>query len=140
MGGDALVGGKEKGPDRVLVGTSVALELVDGNGSVEPLVLAIVEDKEADFDAGRLGISTPMARAIIGRQAGSDVPYVMGDIRHVHIKSIAWTQRREDAESAAEQRRSAVEEARRRAVRTLSENVATSMNNKWGSYDLPERE
>jgi hypothetical protein len=62
----------------------------------------------------------------------------MGDIRRVRIKALAWAPAAHETEDAAAQRRAAVEEAHRRAVRTLSENVATSMNNKWGSYEIPE--
>jgi hypothetical protein len=118
----------------------VALELLNEQGVAEAMTVTLVDDAEADLDAGRLAMTTPLARALVGRAAGSEVPYAMGDIRRVRILSIAWAERDPNAALAAEERRAAVEEARRRAVRTLSENVATSMNNKWGSYDLPDED
>lgn len=127
-------------PQRVLLGVRVALELVDSAGQSEPLTVDLVDEAGADIDAGRLGINTPLAQALVGRAAGSEAPYTMGDIRRVYIRSIAWAPADAVSEDVAAARRAAVEEARRRAVKTLSENVATSMNNKWGSYDLPDAE
>ncbi|MGL4651666.1 MAG: GreA/GreB family elongation factor [Caldilineaceae bacterium] len=127
-------------PDKVLLGTRVTLDLVNSHGEAETMTVDLVDEANADIDAGRLGLNTPLARALVGRPAGGEVAYVMGDIRRVRICALSWAPASPEAEGAAEARRAAVEEARRRAVKTLSENVATSMNNKWGSYEVPDAE
>lgn len=127
-------------PDTVLLGTRVELELVNSHGEAEALTVDLVDEAHADMDAGRLGMNTPLARALVGRKAGTEAPYAMGDIRRVRIRRVTWAPALADAERSAEARRAAVDEARRRAVKTLSENVATSMNNKWGSYEVPDAE
>lgn len=128
-------------PQRVLLGVRVELELVDSQGRSEALTVDLVDEAGADIDSGRLGLNTPLAKALIGRTAGSRLPYTMGDIRHLLIRRLSWAPAiGEDDEAAAAARRAAVDEARRRAAKTLTDNVATSMNNKWGSYEVPDAE
>ncbi len=72
----------------VKVGTHVVLDLIDEGGSRERLELDVVTDAAADFDAGLLGIGTPLGKAIAGRRAGSTAPYKMGDLRQVAIVEV----------------------------------------------------
>jgi transcription elongation factor GreA len=60
---------KLKKTDRVVFGCTV--ELFDVNGETE-VVYQIVGDIEADISANRIAISSPIARALIGKQEGDD--------------------------------------------------------------------
>ena len=72
----------------VKVDVHVELDLIDLDGNRERLALHVVADAAADFDAGLLGIGTPLGKAIAGRRAGSTAPYVRGDLRSVSIVSV----------------------------------------------------
>ncbi len=121
-------------PLKVWAGRHVELEIKYQTSETERLGLDVVADKSADFNHGFLGESTPLAKAIMGRQAGEMVPYREGDIVEVRILSVS-------AELSAQpedlsQRR---EEAERKAIRhsdhTSAVIYASSMNSKWGDYD-----
>lgn len=51
---------------RVVFGATVELEAEDG----QELVYAIVGEDEADIRAGRISITSPIARALVGKRAG----------------------------------------------------------------------
>jgi transcription elongation factor GreA len=53
--------------DRVIFGATVTLEDVD---SGEELVYQIVGEDEGDVKAGRISVRSPIARAIVGKEAG----------------------------------------------------------------------
>lgn len=55
---------------RVVFGATVELHRVD---TAEEVVYQIVGEMEADIDSGRVSISSPMARALIGRHEGDEV-------------------------------------------------------------------
>ena len=57
----------------VKVGCHVELELSDNSGVVDRLSVDIVSDRSADFKAGFLGESTPLARTILDQPAGRTV-------------------------------------------------------------------
>jgi hypothetical protein len=118
----------------VALHTQVEIELVSRLGETERLAFEIVPDKEADFYSGFLSQDTPMARAILGRPAGSAVPYTVGDGREIRILSIGPASGANPAE-AADKRRAAVEEAKRQAERTNAIIFASSVEGKWGEYD-----
>ena len=51
--------------DRVALGASVTLRMgTDG----EPVCYRIVEEKEADIPSGKLSVSSPLARVLLGRE------------------------------------------------------------------------
>ena len=52
---------------RCVFGATVELEEV---GSGEPVTYQIVGDDEADIKSGKISISSPIARALIGKQSG----------------------------------------------------------------------
>lgn len=121
---------------RAVVGTRVELELVDERGAAERLAFDLVTDADADVEAGRLGIDTPLAKAIRGQLAGATVPYSMGDIRSVRLLSVAPAAAPPpEGESAEDRRRRVLEEARRKAERTQAEIFASTFTSKWGGYD-----
>lgn len=121
-------------PGLVALGTRVELELVDRHGAVEALAVDIVPDAAADLDAGFLGISTPLARAIVGRPAGSRAPYHMGDLVEVRIVSVMRSARVADVGAAAA-REAATREAVDRAATEETIQLALTFSSKWGDYD-----
>jgi hypothetical protein len=124
---------------RAGLGTRVEIELISEDGVVEPMALELVADAAADIDAGRVGISTPLARALAGRAAGSTVAYNQGDIRSLHLIAVAQSEIEPDMDAAA-RGRAAAEEALRKAERTTAEIFSTTFSSKWGGYDASQLE
>jgi len=121
-------------PGLVALGTRVEVEMVSELGDSERLTFDIVPDRAADFTAGFLGAGTPLAQAIMGRPAGSVVPYRVGDMAEVRILAVALSERPADAD-AAEARNAATQEAVDRAKTDESVQLALTVNVKWGGYD-----
>lgn len=73
--------------ERVKFGATVTIEDEDG----EEKTYTIVGDDEADLKRGRISISSPVARALIGRTVG-DTAQVQspGGRREVEIVSVEW--------------------------------------------------
>ena len=118
---------------KVNVGYHVEIEMVARAGEGEKMAFDIVPDAMADFAAGLLGVSTPLAKALMGHAAGSEVPYEMEDIRAVRILSVRPAQ--EASAEAAEKRRAGAERAARQARRDSAISFASSFSGKWGDYD-----
>jgi hypothetical protein len=118
----------------VKIGVHVVVELIDERGGREPLALDVVADEAADFDAGLLGISTPLGKAIAGRRAGSTAPYQMGDLRAVAIISVrpAATPAPTDA---AERRQATLDKAAQSIAKTDAQIFASTYEGKWGGYN-----
>jgi transcription elongation factor GreA len=53
------------GDGRVILGTSVTLRMEPEDRTVS---YRLVEEKEADIPAGKLSVSSPLARALLGRE------------------------------------------------------------------------
>lgn len=121
-------------PGLVALGTHVEIELVSETGEAERLACDIVPDAAADFAAGFLGASTPLAKAIMGHPAGTLLPYAQADIVEVRIVSVKLSQRRA-AEDAAAARQAVTEEAVARAKTDELVQLALTVNVKWGDYD-----
>jgi transcription elongation factor GreA len=73
---------------RIVFGSTVALEDEDSEAKV---TYQIVGDDEADLKKGLISISSPIARALIGKLAG-DVAEVQapGGVRHYEILSVKY--------------------------------------------------
>lgn len=121
-------------PGLVALGTRVEVEMVSELGDSERLTFDIVPDSAADFTAGFLGAGTPLAQAIMGRSAGSVVPYRVGDMAEVHILAVTLSERRA-ADDAAEARQALTQEAVERAKLDEMVQLALTVNVKWGDYD-----
>jgi hypothetical protein len=93
-----------------------------------------VPEQAADFEAGFLAVTAPLARAIVGRPAGSQVAYRMGDIVSVRILSVETSQRRAE-EDAAAAREATTREAVERAKTDETIQLALTFSSKWGDYD-----
>lgn len=111
----------------------VEIELIDEQGNGEHMEFDLVADSAADFARGRIGVGTPLGKAIRGKFTGSVVPYVQGDICNVRILKATPLQNRAP-DDAAERRQAILEEARRKAERTNTEMFAASYDGKWGDY------
>lgn len=121
-------------PGLVALGTHVTIELISETGEAEPLAFDVVPDEAADFIAGFLGASTPLARAIMGRPTGAVVPYKMADVVEVCILSVTPSLRDAD-ETAAATRQAATQDAVERAKTDDLVQLALTVNVKWGDYD-----
>lgn len=119
---------------KVWVGRHVELELKYQDGAVEPVSLDVVADAAADFERGFLGESTPLAKAIMGHQAGETIPYRAGDIVQVRILNVA-AELSAPPQDLSERREEATRKAVHDANQTSAIIFASSMNSKWGDYD-----
>jgi transcription elongation factor GreA len=73
---------------RVVFGATVELEDLDSGA---PVKYQIVGDDEADIDHGLISISSPIARALIGKESG-DVAEVQapGGLKHYEIVAVRY--------------------------------------------------
>ncbi|MCC6606958.1 MAG: GreA/GreB family elongation factor [Anaerolineae bacterium] len=122
-------------PEQARLGAYVEVELIDERGNREPMNFDLVREEHADFDRGRLGVQTPLAKALIGKRVGALVPYRMGDIRQVRIVSVRPSQAT-TLENTEEQRQAQLQKALDAVERTNAEVFAASYTGKWGDYDL----
>jgi hypothetical protein len=121
-------------PQPVARYTRVEIDLIDPSGESERMSFCIVPDAQADFYAGFLGESTPLAQAIIGKTPDSQASYYANGLTRVKILSVTPVDRAEIGE-AAEKRKAAVRAAVTQAERTSALIYATSVDSKWGDYD-----
>ncbi len=126
--------GPDDAPAEVALGMHVEVELVGESDEKERLALDIVPDAEADFSAGFHGISTPLSRPMLGRQAGSVLPYRAGDIREVRILSVAASAR-PSSEDVAASREAILQKAVTKSDMADTVRYALSVDTKWGGYD-----
>lgn len=76
-------------PDRVRFGTTVVLEDLDSGDEV---TYRIVGEDEADVSKGLLSVTSPVARALIGKQAEDQVQVVVpAGSRSYEIREIRFT-------------------------------------------------
>jgi hypothetical protein len=119
------------------VGTHVEVELVDESGAGELLAVDIVPDNQADFSSGFLGAGTPLAQAILGRPAGSVVPYKVGDILQVRILKV--TSKASTPPTDVEAKRQAVIQKAVAQSELVSDMAfALAVGSKWGDYEPGE--
>lgn len=121
-------------PGLVALGSRVEVELISRDGESERIAFDIVPEQAADFDAGFLAVTAPLARAIVGRPPGSEVAYRMGDVLQVRILSVERSRRRAEADAAAT-REAATREAVERAKTDETIQLALTFSSKWGDYD-----
>lgn len=112
----------------------VVVELIDDQDQHERMEFDLVADKAADFDKGRIGVGTPLGKAIRGKAVDSVVDYTQGDIRKVRIVA-ATPLASKVADDAAARRQAMLDEAVRKAERTDTAMFAASYDGKWGDYN-----
>jgi len=118
----------------VALGTHVQVELIDEAGASEPLAFDMVEDAQADFAHGFLGLGTPLAQAILGKPAGSMVPYRVGDVVQVCVLSVTQAARAPGDDVAA-RRQAVIQEVVAHSDRINDMAFALAVGSKWGDYD-----
>lgn len=119
---------------RVALGSHVEIELVDASGESERLAFDLVPDAQADFYAGFLGESTPLAQAILGHAIGDRLAYQAGGTSEVRILLVAPSTRQPSPDRAA-RRQEVIREAVAQSELKNVLAVATAVDNKWGDYD-----
>lgn len=127
----------ETKPLSIGIGAHVEVELIDQHGEREPMVFDIVASKYADLARGLLAATTPLAQALRDLRAGSEIPYVMGDIRSVRVISVSRAETG-NLEDVREQREAVLRKALNAAQRTDAEVFAASFSGKWGDYDMSD--
>ncbi len=116
-------------------GYLVEVELLSQNGEIERLRFTLVEDTQADFDSGFLGVSTPLAKTILGKMAGVQLPYRVGDLKSVRILSVQ-PGGAAPAEDVAARRQAVIDKAVKHSDYINAMIFAGSVNSKWGDYDI----
>ncbi len=124
--------------DTVTLHSRVEVELIGQDKSRERLAFEVVPERAADLAAGRLGETTPLARAILGKPAGATIPYQIGDLVRVKILSVAAPSSPTDTEAAAAEREARLDQARSQAELGNMISFALTFDSKWGDYD-PEQ-
>jgi hypothetical protein len=128
---------RQASPGVVTAGMRVEVELISQDGEAERLAFTLVPDEQADFAAGFVGVGTPLAQAILGHAPGSEVPYIVADMRAVRILAAAPSGEM-PTEDVAARREAVVREAVNQSNLINALMVATSVNNKWGDYDVED--
>ncbi len=78
----------ELGGDKVKFGATVVLEDLDSGKSV---TYQIVGPDEADLERGTISVTSPVAKALIGREVGDEVKVkVPGGLRSYEVSEIRW--------------------------------------------------
>jgi hypothetical protein len=127
---------KEKAIDlKIGKGHRVEIELVSCAGEGEHLEFTLVADEQADFSAGFLGIGTPLAKAILGKIEGNELEYALGDVQRVRILSVSISDRVQ-SEDVTARREAVMRKALKHSDYVNALTFATSVNSKWGDYDI----
>jgi hypothetical protein len=119
----------------ICLNSRVLVELVESSGESEQRAFTIVTAKQADFQSGLLDENTPLARALIGRQAGEVIPYSMGDLKEIRILKVVQIVEKVTSDKA-EKRRKAVQKAEAQSEITNQMIFSTASGSKWGDYDV----
>ena len=121
-------------PPTVQPGSHVVVELLAASGETQQLEFDLVPEESADFSRGYLGLTTPLAQAILNQPAGATLPYQQADILQVRIISVSDPAPLPLAD-LAQQREEAARKALQQAQRTDAMIFASSFSGKWGDYD-----
>jgi transcription elongation factor GreA len=88
---------KHAGSDKVIFGATVTLEETDSGDEVK---YRIVGELEADLKQGRISVTSPIARALIGRSEGDTVTVrTPGGSKEYEIQAIEFVEEELPAES-----------------------------------------
>jgi hypothetical protein len=127
-------GQPEPAPAQVAVGTHVEVELITESGASEQMTFDLLPDQDADFAAGFLGAGTPLAQAILGQRAGSQVPYRAADVVAVSVLAVTPSVSVPSGDAAAK-RQAVIDEAVSRSELADTLRLALTVDVKWGDYD-----
>jgi Transcription elongation factor, GreA/GreB, C-term len=119
----------------IVLNCRVTVELVDSSGGIERGEFTLVTAKQADFKSGLLDENTPLGCALLGRHAGENIPYAVGDLREVRILAVESGEGSVSPE-AAQKRRADVRKAKAQSEITNQMIFSTASGSKWGDYDV----
>ena len=125
---------KEDNISTVQLGCHVEIELVFRTGKRENLEFDLIPDAQADYQNGFVGISAPIAKAIIGEKYGYLIPFFTEEFQAVQILSIKKSNRKPDGNIPASRKASIQETLNQIEYRDVVL-FASSTDTKWGSYD-----
>ena len=120
---------------RIGLGMHVEIELVSRSDENELMGFTLVEDEQADFQSGFLGAGTPLAKAILGHIEGDRLDYIMGDMLWLKILSVRVSDKVQ-VEDVVARREAVIRKALKHADYVNALTFATSVNSKWGDYDI----
>src|SRR4030042_4930933 len=126
----------------ISIGCHVDLNLLDREGKKNGLSVDIVPDESADFQQCFLGVSTPLAKILLGEKAGIVIPYLKDDIYAIEILHVSPSIVNPDGR-AEEKRQSNLKRALQQVEHTNAVVFASSFTGKCGDYDpdsLPTEE
>jgi hypothetical protein len=118
---------------RIDLGMKVILDLISIDGA-DRMEVEIVEDRFADIRLGFLGISTPLAKAILGHSAGDLVPFLVEGTDDVRIIEV-FPSGKALPHDVADRRQETIRKAIDQSDRTNAVIFASSFSGKWGDYD-----
>jgi hypothetical protein len=118
----------------VKIGTQIELELIYRSDHKELLTIDLVPDSQSDIENGYLGISTPLAKTILGEIPGITVPYFTTELQAVKILDIQKTTRYPDT-SISSRRGKTIQNTLDEIEFRNAILFASSTDTKWGSYD-----
>lgn len=118
----------------VALRTRVQAHLMGPEGEPEVLEFDIVPDAEADFERGFLGVSTPLARAIMGHAEGDTVRYRAEGVTAVRIVKVTASATTAAPNREAE-RQAAIDRAVAQSEILNDAAFALAAGSKWGDYD-----
>jgi len=119
---------------RVALKTRVQAHLVGPEGEPEALEFDIVPDAEADYERGFLGVSTPLARAIMGHAEGDTVRYRAEGVTAVRIVKVTASATTAAPNREAE-RQAVIDKAVAQSEILNDAAFALAAGSKWGDYD-----
>lgn len=120
---------------KVEIGSRVRVELINEVGASEILNVALVPEEYADLRSGLLGVNTPLAQTILGRQEGEHLPYSLGDLRSVRILTVRPPTTPQSSDAVA-RRKAALRKAIQHSDYVNAMIFAGAVNSKWGDYDI----
>jgi hypothetical protein len=130
-----LSAGSTAGQTKLKPGCRVEVELISQGGETERLGFTIVADDQADFNAGFLGLNTPLAKTVLGKFAGQTLPYSVGDLKSVKIISVQASGQVQN-ENVAARRQATIDKAIKHSDSVTAMIFAGAVNSKWGDYDF----
>jgi len=120
---------------KVEEGMLVKVELIRRSGELEWLEFTLVQDEQADFRAGFLGLNTPLAKTIMGKPVDTILDYREGDLSMVRILSVEPSDK-VPSEDVRTRRDTLMRKVRKHSDHINAVMFSSSVNGKWGDYDI----
>ncbi|MCJ7700073.1 MAG: hypothetical protein MUO62_00685 [Anaerolineales bacterium] len=116
------------------MGCHIDLLLIHRSGEQNHLDFDLVPDDQADFENNFLGISTHLAKTIIGESPGYLIPYFTDELKAIKIISVRTSIRKSET-GKNDHRKEILNQTRTQIEFRNAVLFASSTDTKWGSYD-----